>query len=84
MYLVGSIAALGNWNPANAVAMSASGYSSADPVWAVTVAGLTPGVAFAYKYVKRNADGSVVWESDPNRGFTVPCAGTAVVSDTWR
>lgn len=46
--------------------------------------GLTPGVAFAYKYIKKNADGSVVWESDPNRAFTVPCAATAVVSDTWR
>lgn len=53
-------------------------------MWYVTVAGLTPGMSFQYKYVNKNADGSVVWESDPNRAFTVPCAETAAVNDTWR
>ena len=82
--IVGSIPALGSWAPANAVAMSASKYTSSNPLWYATVQGLQPGTSFQYKYIKMNVDGSVTWESDPNRIYTVPCAGTATESDSWR
>lgn len=86
VFLSGSIAQLGNWNTANAVALSAANYTTANPLWFVTVT-LPVSTVFEYKFVKVETDGSVVWESDPNRAYTVPsgCAGTtAVDSTTWR
>ncbi|MCJ1313258.1 hypothetical protein MMC25_006935 [Agyrium rufum] len=86
VFIAGSVAQLGSWNTANAIALSASLYSSANPLWTVTL-NLPPGLSFQYKYLKKEADGSVVWESDPNRQFTVPggCVGAGVVeNDTWR
>lgn len=86
IFLVGSIPQLGNWNTGNAVSLSASGYTSTNPVWSVTV-NLPVGTSFQYKYLRKNQDGSVVWESDPNRSYTVgsSCAGAeASASDSWR
>jgi alpha-amylase len=65
VFLVGSIPALGNWNPANAIPLSSATY----PVWAATVS-LPANTSFQYKYIKKNPDGSIIWESDPNRSDT--------------
>ncbi|KAI1780488.1 carbohydrate-binding module family 20 protein [Hypoxylon cercidicola] len=83
--IVGNIAALGNWDVSRAVALSASSYTSSNPLWRATVT-LPAGQAIQYKYIVVNTDGSVTWEADPNRSYTVPrtCATTAVRSDTWR
>ncbi|CAD0040171.1 unnamed protein product [Aureobasidium pullulans] len=85
IYIVGSIPALGNWNAANAIALSASKYTSSNPLWFVTL-NFATGSSFNYKYIKKAADGSVTWESDPNRSYTVNgnCAGTATQNDSWR
>ncbi|KAK3343986.1 glucan 1, 4-alpha-glucosidase [Lasiosphaeria hispida] len=82
--LVGNHPTLGNWNPSNGVALSAAGYTSSNPVWAISVV-LPVGTSLQYKYVNVAADGSAKWESDPNRSLTVPsnCDGTSS-SDTWR
>jgi hypothetical protein len=45
--------------------------SAAYPVWKATVS-IPAGTAFQYKYIKKETDGSVVWESDPNRSTTAP------------
>lgn len=86
VYLTGSISQLGSWTPANGVALSAARYTDANHQWDVTVS-LPVGVEFEYKFVKKTTSGSFVWESDPNRKFTVPkgCAGATVeVGGTWR
>jgi len=79
VFVVGSIPALGNWAPANAVALSSANY----PTWSGAVA-LPTGTAFQYKYIKKNTDGSVTWESDPNRTYTTGTGATATINDTWR
>ena len=84
VFVIGSISALGSWAPENAVALSASKYTSGNPLWYATVQGLQPGTSFQYKYIKKNTNGSVTWESDPNRSYTVPCASTATENDTWK
>ena len=80
VFVVGNTAALGNWNPANAVALSSAAY----PTWRATVA-LPAGTAVQYKYLKKNG-GQVIWESDPNRTRTTGAAGNCTVTwaDTWR
>ena len=84
--IAGSIDALGDWNTDDAVALSASEYTSSDPLWFVAV-DLPAGTSFEYKYIRIESDGTIEWESDPNRSYTVPaaCSQTAVTeADTWR
>jgi glucoamylase len=71
--VVGSAAEVGSWNVGNAVALSASGYTAANPLWSITVP-MKAGTTVQYKYVKVGSDGSVQWESDPNRSLTVSAA----------
>nr|POE87367.1 glucoamylase [Quercus suber] len=82
--ITGSISQLGSWNPANGVQLSASQYSASNPLWSAN-ATLPAGLAFSYKYVRINTDGSYDWEADPDRVYTVPsgCSTTATESDTW-
>lgn len=86
IYITGSIDQLGSWSSSSAIALSASSYTSSNPLWTVTV-NLPAGNAFEYKFIKKKAEGSIVWESDPNRSYTVPtvCSGTtATTTATWR
>ena len=80
VFLVGSVAALGSWNPANAVALFLGRLSA--------VAGhggrLPANTTVDYKYLKKNPDGTVTWESGGNRSATIPSTGTWSSNDTWR
>ncbi|MFJ9519797.1 carbohydrate-binding module family 20 domain-containing protein [Kitasatospora sp. NPDC101801] len=79
VYLVGSNPALGGWDTGKAPALSSAGY----PVWRLDVA-LAAGTAFEYKYVRKDAAGTVTWESGANRTATVPASGLVTLNDTWR
>lgn len=82
--IAGNTAQLGSWNPSNAPALSASSYTSANPVWTITLS-LSAGSAVQYKFVKIASGGAVTWESDPNRAYTVPaCQSSASVTSTWQ
>ncbi|QKX54781.1 uncharacterized protein TRUGW13939_01870 [Talaromyces rugulosus] len=86
IYISGSISELGDWDTANAVALSSSGYTSSNPLWQVVVS-IPAGTSFEYKFFETGSSSSVTWESDPNRSYTVPtaCSGsTATVTATWR
>lgn len=78
LWVVGGTPALGNWDPAAAVALSPSQY----PNWSATVA-IPAGTSFEYKYVKKNAAGAVTWESRPNRTASVPADGWLTEADGW-
>ncbi|KAK3321436.1 glucan 1, 4-alpha-glucosidase [Cercophora scortea] len=82
--IVGDNSVLGAWNTANAVALSASQYTTANPIWTVTIS-LPAGTTIAYKYIVVNTDSSIKWETDPNNAYTVPstCATTATQADSW-
>ncbi|KAF2276391.1 glucoamylase/glucan 1,4-alpha-glucosidase-like protein [Westerdykella ornata] len=85
IYVTGQLTQLGNWSPADAKPLSASKYTNSDPLWFAEIE-LPAGTVFEYKYIRKTANGQVVWESDPNRRFTtaVGCGSTATVNDTWR
>lgn len=86
IFLSGSISQLGNWNANSAVALSASQYTTSNPLWETTV-NIPAGTAFQYKFIRKESNGSIVWESDPNRSYTVPtpCVGvTETVTASWR
>ncbi|CAG8089704.1 unnamed protein product [Penicillium olsonii] len=87
VYISGSISQLGNWDASSAIALSASSYTSANPLWQATIT-LPVGTQFSYKFIKKSSGSTTAtWESDPNRSYTVPsgCSGTtATVTATWR
>ncbi|KIY61881.1 carbohydrate-binding module family 20 protein [Cylindrobasidium torrendii FP15055 ss-10] len=80
IYLVGSISQLGSWAPASAIALSSANY----PVWSATVS-IPAGTTFTYKFLRKESNGSWVWESDPNRSGTVNSSGsTQTITTSWR
>lgn len=85
IYVVGSSTELGQWTANRAVALSASSYTASNPVWRGNVS-LALGQDVQYKYIKSGRDGSVLWESDPNRKLSVPnnCDGSLVQRDKWQ
>ncbi|CAK7202231.1 glycoside hydrolase 15 protein [Sporothrix eucalyptigena] len=86
IFISGSISQLGSWDTDNAVALSAIDYTSSNNLWFVTI-NLPPGTTFQYKYIRKESSGSIIWESDPNRSYTVPATcnvNTATENDTWR
>ncbi len=78
VFVVGSIPSLGSWNANNAIALSAATY----PIWSGT-ATLPSNTYFEYKYVKKNPDGTVTWESGTNRSYTTSVSAITL-NDTWR
>nr|OQO19733.1 hypothetical protein B0A51_12311 [Rachicladosporium sp. CCFEE 5018] len=82
VYITGSVSQLGDWDTGSAVALSASQYTSSSPKWSASV-GLTAGGAISYKYFIKSGDGTITWESNPDRTLTVAqnCAGTATQND---
>jgi alpha-amylase len=82
--IAGSTTELGSWNTANAPALSASGYTSSNPVWSITLK-LPAGQAVQYKFLKVSSSGGVTWESDPNRSYSVPaCQSSGTVGTQWK
>ncbi|KQY25509.1 glycosidase [Cellulomonas sp. Root485] len=79
IYVVGDRAELGSWNPAGAIALSSATY----PVWRANVT-LPAGTVVQYKYVRKESNGAVTWESGSNRTATVPASGVLTLTDTWR
>ncbi|MDP9794133.1 alpha-amylase [Catenuloplanes nepalensis] len=79
IYVAGDHPALGGWDPAAAPLLSAATY----PIWRLTIT-LPAGTTVSYKYVRKDANGAVTWESGGNRTVTAPAGGQAAVNDTWR
>ncbi|CAA7263967.1 unnamed protein product [Cyclocybe aegerita] len=79
IFLVGSLSQLGSWTPAAAIALSSAAY----PVWSVTVS-LPASTTFQYKFIRKQSDGTVVWESDPNRQATTGSSGSQTISSSWQ
>jgi len=79
VFVTGSVFGLSNWEPSYAIAMSAANF----PTWSATVV-LPANTAIQYKYIRKETDGSIVWESDPNNGFTTPASESTTLNDSWR
>ncbi|QGG57929.1 carbohydrate-binding module family 20 domain-containing protein [Paenibacillus sp. B01] len=74
VFIAGSIAELGGWDPAKAVG---PGSAAAYPTWTVT-AKLPAGANIEFKAIKKDGSGAVVWESGSNRTYTVSASNPNV------
>ncbi|KAF1979234.1 hypothetical protein BU23DRAFT_586537 [Bimuria novae-zelandiae CBS 107.79] len=83
--IAGSISQLGGWDTSKAPELSASQYTSSNPLWSTTL-NLPAGTSFEYKFIRVESSGGVTYESGSNRQYTVPktCATTATVETTWK
>lgn len=81
--IAGSIAQLGSWDTSKAPALSASQYTSSNPLWSATL-NLPAGTAFEYEFIRVESSGAVTYESGDNRKYTVPSASTATVDAAWK
>ena len=79
VYVVGNTPALGGWDTAKAISLSSAGY----PRWVQRVA-LRGGTTIEYKFIKKAADGTVVWESGTNRVANLPAHGDILLPAAWR
>jgi glucoamylase len=80
IYLVGSVDALQNWAPENALALNADNY----PTWSVNV-NVPIDTQVQYKYIRKTPPSTAVtWESDPNMALDVPVGGDVETHDVWR
>jgi glucoamylase len=81
VYVVGSVYELGRWDPDFALPLDRRGY----PVWAHDL-NLPASTAVDYRYFRRNADGSILWELLPGGGqrrFSTPAeGGTLILNDS--
>jgi len=78
IYLVGSVDALKDWLPDNALSLNPAHY----PIWSINVT--LPGeTQIQYKYIRKFL-GRVTWESGPNRVLTTPGSGNVILNDNWR
>ena len=79
VYVVGNTAELGNWDAGLAVPVDPRAY----PVWFNTL-NLAAGTTVQYKYIRKNAYGTVTWENiagGGNRSVTVPASGGSLVKN---
>lgn len=82
--IAGSISQLGSWDTSKAPTLSASQYTSSNPLWSTTI-NLPAGTSFEYKFIKVESSGSVTYEGGANRKYTVPTTGgTVKVEGAWQ
>jgi cyclomaltodextrin glucanotransferase len=81
VYVVGSIAALGNWNAASAVKLDAENY----PAWSAPIV-LDAGQSFEWKCIKRDEEiptQDLVWQSGANNQGAAPTTGTSTTTGSF-
>ncbi|TCD63303.1 hypothetical protein EIP91_005684 [Steccherinum ochraceum] len=79
IFIVGSVARLGSWDPAAALPLFPTSY----PNWTIPVP-FAPNASIEYKFIRKEIDGSIIWECDPNRKVKAPTSGSTNVITTWR
>jgi alpha-amylase len=79
IYVVGSLPGVGNWDPAKGIKLDPASY----PVWKGTIT-LPASTPLEYKYIKRDGQGQVVWETGKNRTLTTAASGTTTLNETFK
>jgi alpha-amylase len=79
IYVVGNLPTLSNWDSAQGIKLDPTSY----PVWKSTIT-LPASTPIEYKYIKRNEQGQVTWESGNNRTLTTAASGNMTLNDAFR
>ncbi|KAK0847071.1 hypothetical protein LTS02_014629 [Friedmanniomyces endolithicus] len=77
VFVAGNITELGNWNPYDALALSAIDYTDINTLWDDGNLTVAPGTAFEYKFIQWGVGGVLLWECDENRVYVTPSDGSS-------
>ena len=80
VFVVGNVAALGSWNPANAVPLTTG--PGTYPRWNGSGT-LPPSTSVEYKFIIKQDGQPVIWETGGNRTLSTPMTGTFNVDGGW-
>ncbi len=80
IYLAGNVAALGNWNPEKSLG---PGVCPDYPTWEF-IQYFEPGEEIEFKAIKKQNDGTVVWQGGNNNVYTVPDNGVGEITINWQ
>ena len=80
VYIVGNCLELGNWDASKAVGpfYNATATIASYPDWFFDIT-VPENYNLEFKFIKKDADGNVVWESGTNHVYTVPTGTTGQV-----
>lgn len=79
VYVVGNVKALGLWDTNKAVLLSATNY----PTWEVVVNDMPINTTVEFKFIKKDGNGTVIWESGSNHVYTTG-TGDGHFTSTWQ
>jgi alpha-amylase len=84
IYVVGNRSELGAWSAAAAKPLTWISGSGSTGNWRATLT-LPANVTVEYKYIRKDGNGDVIWESGTNRVLNTTGAGTSQsTNDTWK
>ncbi|KAG8715176.1 hypothetical protein FRC09_016844 [Ceratobasidium sp. 395] len=81
IFITGSTSQFGSWDTRVSIPMITS--TTAYPTWSASIA-LPPNAAFEYKHIRKETNGTIIYESGSNRVYTTPGSGSATISNTWK
>nr|O30565.1 RecName: Full=Cyclomaltodextrin glucanotransferase; AltName: Full=Cyclodextrin-glycosyltransferase; Short=CGTase; Flags: Precursor [Brevibacillus brevis]AAB65420.1 cyclodextrin glycosyltransferase [Brevibacillus brevis] len=82
VYIVGNVSELGNWDPNKAIGPMFNQVMYKYPTWYYDIS-VPAGKNLEYKYIKKDHNGNVTWQSGNNRTYTSPATGTDTVISNW-
>ncbi|KAK4699055.1 glucoamylase, partial [Phenoliferia sp. Uapishka_3] len=68
--VAGSLPELGSWDPEAARSLNAAQYTAQNHLWSRSLY-LPPATTFEYKFIRKDGEGNIKWESGPNRYFAI-------------
>ncbi|KAK1083513.1 hypothetical protein LTR33_003213 [Friedmanniomyces endolithicus] len=77
VFVSGNISQLGNWNPYDALPLSAIDYTDINTLWDDGNLTIAPGTAFEYKFIQWAVGGVLLWECYENRVYVTPSDGSS-------
>ena len=83
VYIVGNVSELGNWDPDKAIGPMFNQVMYQYPTWYYDIS-VPVEENLEYKYIKKDRNGNVVWESGNNHSYTPPASGTDTVIVDWQ
>src|SRR5690625_1420045 len=83
VYLVGNTQELGNWDPDKAIGPFFNQVLYEYPTWYYDIS-VPAEHPLEYKFIKKDNENNVIWESGTNHSYTAPSQGTDTIMSTWR
>nr|P31797.1 RecName: Full=Cyclomaltodextrin glucanotransferase; AltName: Full=Cyclodextrin-glycosyltransferase; Short=CGTase; Flags: Precursor [Geobacillus stearothermophilus]CAA41770.1 cyclomaltodextrin glucanotransferase [Geobacillus stearothermophilus]CAA41771.1 cyclomaltodextrin glucanotransferase [Geobacillus stearothermophilus]CAA41772.1 cyclomaltodextrin glucanotransferase [Geobacillus stearothermophilus] len=83
IYIVGNVYELGNWDTSKAIGPMFNQVVYSYPTWYIDVS-VPEGKTIEFKFIKKDSQGNVTWESGSNHVYTTPTNTTGKIIVDWQ